>query len=111
MLIGRFCLRIFEILVSLLMRAAPQKYRFRLAVGLVRIIPEHLRHTISPQLERRPGISSLQEAMLGAILEAMDNRGIRFDPVIIGSGFELVYEAMLEHRGVLLIGTHANGVL
>ena len=108
---GKFCLEIFGSVVSVLMRAIPRSYRFGVAVGIVRTIPQALRHTLSPQLERRPGVSSLREVILGAMLEAMDDRRIRFDPLIIGSGFESIHEALREHRGVLLIGTHANGSL
>jgi hypothetical protein len=58
-----------------------------------------------------PGVSSVREAILSIIMEAMDKRRIRFDPVVTVEGFELIREALLEGRGVLLVGTHANGVL
>jgi lauroyl/myristoyl acyltransferase len=49
--------------------------------------------------------------ILGAIFEAMDDRGIRFDPLIFVSGLDVVHETLREQRGVLLIGTHSNGGL
>jgi hypothetical protein len=41
----------------------------------------------------------------------MDDRSIRFDQQIEVAGFEPIHEALRDHRGVLVIGTHANGIL
>lgn len=109
--ISQLSIRLFSSGVSVLMRVIPQRYRFRAAVGILRMIPHDLRHTLSPRLERRPGISSMREAILGTILTAMDYGRVRFDPMMTVSGLELIHEALDEHRGVLLVGTHANGVL
>jgi len=111
MFFGKFCIRILGSVVSMLMRAIPRRYRFGVAVRMVRTIPESLRHTLSPQFERRPGISSVREVILGTMFEVMDDRRIRFDPLISLSGFEVIHETLREHRGILLIGTHSNGGL
>jgi hypothetical protein len=109
--ISQLSIRLFGSIISVLMRVIPQQYRFSVAVAVVRLIPHSLRHTLSPRLERRPGVSSMREAVLGTILEAMDYRRIRFDPAVTTSRLELIHEALREGRGVLLVGTHANGGL
>lgn len=109
--ISQLCVRLFGSAISILMRAIPRQYRFGVAVSFVRLIPHGLRHTLSPRLERRPGISSMREAILGSILEAMDYRRVRFEPVAKASRLELIHEALGEGRGVLLVGTHSNGGL
>jgi len=109
--ISQLSARLFAGAVSVLMRVIPRRYRFGAAVALVRLIPHDLRHTLSPRLERRPGVSSLREAILGKILEAMDYSKVRFDPVVTAPRLGLIQEALCERRGVLLVGIHSNGVL
>src|SRR3954463_850314 len=108
--ISQLSIRLFGSAVPVLMRVIPQRHRFRAAVVILRMIPPDLRHTLSPRLERRPGMSSMREVILGTILNAMDYGRVRFDPMVTVSGLELIHEALNEHRGVLLVGTHANGV-
>jgi hypothetical protein len=109
--ISQLSLRLFSNVICVLMRVIPQRHRFGAAVAIVRLLPHNLRHTWSPRLERRPGVSSMREALLGVILEAMDYRKIRFEPVVATSLLELIQESISERRGVLLVGIHSNGGL
>jgi hypothetical protein len=109
--ISKLSVQLFGSALCVLMRVIPQRYRFGFAVAIARLFPHGLRHTLSFRMERMPGVSSAREAILSIIIEAMDCRRIRYDPTMTATGIELIHGAVRERQGVLLVGTHANGVL
>lgn len=89
--------------LSVAMRALPQSYRFPAAVFLARLLVPIVRRTEMFGVRRRTVVETPVEIVLYALLDALGQAGVEFEPRVKTSGFELIESSIASGKGVLLI--------